>query len=305
MAVTLDYYKSFYAVAVSGSVTRAAEELCLTPPTVTKAVQALEQQLDCQLFIRSARGMRLSAEGQALFERVKPGLALLSAGEQEIHMLTSLEGGTVRAAMSEAATHYFTMPAVIGEFCTRYPKVKLLIRHLTAREAEQGILSGDVDLAVMGITQSRNEEQFNYLRIYRSDNIPIVGRKYLSLTDKEISLEELSSYPLIFTHQGYSIREHYDQLYRRHGLVFSPAIETPTLDIQIRAVKLGLGYSFVPATRIREELAGGELFRLRIAGEEDLERHICLITPRHLPMSRAAKALMEILVSAAHQYEES
>ena len=64
MAVTLEYYRSFYAVACSGSVTKAAETLCLTPPTVTKAIQALEQQLDCQLFIRSARGMRLSAEGE-------------------------------------------------------------------------------------------------------------------------------------------------------------------------------------------------------------------------------------------------
>ncbi|MBR3397836.1 MAG: LysR family transcriptional regulator [Lachnospiraceae bacterium] len=305
MAVTLDYYKSFYAVALSGSVTRAAEKLCLTPPTVTKAIQALEQQLDCQLFIRSARGMHLSAEGKALLERVKPGLALLQAGEQEIHMLTSLEGGTVRAAMSEAAAHYFTMPAVIGEFCTRYPKVRLIIRHLTAKEAEQGILSGDIDLAVMGITQSRNDEQFNYLQIYRSDNIPIVGRKYISLADDEITLEELNKYPLVFTHQGYSIREHYDMLYRRHGLDFRPEIETPTLDIQIRAVSLGLGYSFVPAPRIRKEIAEGELFRLHISGEQDLERHVCLITPRHLPMSRAAMALMEILVSAAKQYEDA
>lgn len=304
MAVTLDYYKSFYAVAVSESVTKAAEKLCLTPPTVTKAIQSLEQQLGCQLFIRSARGMRLSAEGQALFERVKPGLAMLQAGEQEIHMLTSLEGGTVRAAMSEAAAHYFMMPSVIGEFCTRYPKVKLLIRHLTAKEAEQGILSGDVDLAVIGITHRHNDEQFNYLQIYRSDNIPVVGRRYASLAAGEISLEELNSYPLIFTHQGYSIREHYDMLYRRHGLDFCPEIETPTLDIQIKAVLLGLGYSFVPITRIRKELADGDLLRLHISNEEDLERHVCLITPRYLPMSRAAKALLEILVSAAHQYED-
>ncbi len=303
MSVTLDYYRSFYSVAVTGSVTRAAEKLCLTPPTVTKAIQALEQQLNCQLFIRSARGMRLSAEGETLLARVKPGLALLDAGEQEIHMLTSLEGGTVRAAMSEAAAHYFSMPAVIGAFCEKYPMVKLLIRHLTASEAEQAILSGDIDLAVMGISDPGNTDDFDYHRIYRSDNIPVVGKKYASLAEREISLEELYAYPLVFTHQGYSIREHYSSLYGRHGLDFVPKIETPTLDIQIKAVILGLGYSFVPFPYARENLACGELFRLRIAGEKDLERHVSLITPKRLPMSRAAKALQEILLEAAVQYE--
>lgn len=303
MAVTLEYYRSFYAVATSGSVTKAAEQLCLTPPTVTKAIQALEQQLDCQLFTRTARGMRLSAEGETLLARVKPGLALLEAGEREIHMLNSLEGGAVRVAMSEAAAHYFTMPAVLGEFCTKYPMLHLIIRHLTAAEAEQAILSGDIDLAVMGVTQPQNTEQFRYRRIYRSDNIPVVGEKYAELAKSEIELKALSIYPLIFTHRGYSIREHYDALYRRHGLTFSPAIETPTLDIQIRAVKLGLGYSFVPYPHVREDLMRGDLYRLRIAGEEDLKRPVCLITPKRLPMSRAASALLDILLSAARQYE--
>ena len=302
MAVTLDYYRTFYSVAIAGSVTKAAEQLSLTPPSVTKVIKTLEQQLDCQLFIRTARGMILTSEGETLLARVKPGLAQFDAGEQEIHQLNSLESGSVKVAMSEAAAHYFTMPAVLGDFCTRYPGIRLAIRHMPVDEAEKAILDGDVDFAIMGISRLRDEAHFEYRNLYNSDNVPVVGKKYAHLSRMKISLEDLASYPLIFTHRGFSIREYYTSLYQRHGLVFSPNIETPTLDIQIKAVKLGLGYSFVPYPHIREDLAEGTLLRLKIAGEADLHRMVCLVMPRHLPMSRAARALLDIIMDAAEAY---
>src|SRR5690554_650256 len=125
MTVNLEYYRTFYKVATLGSMGRAAEEMHLTPPTITKTIQALEQQLNCQLFTRSVKGAHLTAAGEALFTRVEPGLLLLDSGEREINLINSLEGGTVRIGMSEAAACYFTMPAVFGTFCNRYPKVKL------------------------------------------------------------------------------------------------------------------------------------------------------------------------------------
>ena len=302
--VNLEYYRTFYHVAALGSMGKAAEEMCLTPPTVTKTIQALEQQLGCQLFTRSSRGVKLTAAGELLFARVKPGLNLLNAGEHEINMLNSLEGGAVRIGMSEAAAHYFTMPAVLGDFCTRYPKVRLIIRHLTAAEAETGILGGDIDFAIMGVTSEQNTALFDSRVIYQTANIPVVGKKYSRLASGPVSLEALAGHPLIFTHRGYSIREYYTYLYERHGLKFSPNIETPTLDIQIKAVCLGLGYSFVPSSHVQPLLGDGTLLRLNILGESDLIRPVCLITARDIPMSRAAQTLVDVLLSAADGYAQ-
>lgn len=302
MSVNLEYYRTFYHVALLGSMGRAAERMCLTPPTVTKTIQALEQQLGCQLFTRSARGVRLTAAGEALFLRVKPGLNLLEAGEHEVHMLNSLEGGTVRIAMSEAAAHYFTMPAVFGSFCTRYPRVRLVIKHLPSSAAQEAILSGDIDFAILGLREDRPPKDLNAHRIYRSDNVPVVGWKYAFLARSPIAFSALMDYPLIFTESGYSIREYYENLYRKHGYEFRPNIETPTLDIQLKAVRLGLGYSFVPYPHVKEALSQGELFTLDIEGEPVFERSVCLLTARDLPMSRAAQALVDILLAAADEY---
>lgn len=222
MAVNLEYYRTFYYVAVLGSMGKAAEAMCLTPPTITKTIQALEQQLNCQLFTRSAKGVRLTAAGELLLSHVKPGLNLLDTGEREINMLNSLEGGTVRIGMSEAAAHYFTMPAVLGSFCTRYPKIKLEIQHLPFSAARSAILSGDLDFAILGLSNVENLKDFDVHEIYRSDNVPIVGKKYAFLAQTPVTLEELAAYPLIFAQNRYSIREYYRNLYKRHGLDFAP-----------------------------------------------------------------------------------
>jgi len=299
MAVNLEYYRTFYYAASLGNLGRAAEELCLTPPTVTKTIQNLEQQLGCTLFVRTSRGVHLTEAGETLILRVRPAFNLLMAGEHELDMLNSLEAGTVRIAMSEAAAHYFTMPAVFGQFCTRYPKVNLIIEHMTFSATKQSILSGETDFAIMGLSRPEESGEFDIYEIYRSDNIAVVGPKQKRLSGTPVSLEALSAHPLIFVRGNYSIRKYYVEMYARHGLDFKPTIETPTLDMQIKAVKLGLGYSYVPYPHVREDLENGALHRVSIIGERDFSRPVCLITPRGLPMSRAARALTDVLLAAA------
>ena len=60
-----EYYKVFYYVVKTGSLTAAAERLCVTQPTVTKAIQKLEEQLSCRLFVRSKRGVQLTDDRSA------------------------------------------------------------------------------------------------------------------------------------------------------------------------------------------------------------------------------------------------
>lgn len=297
--IDLESYRTFYYVATCGSMRKAAEAMSLTPPTVTKTIRALEEQLNCLLFIRTVQGVRLTAAGEALFSHVKSGLMHLDAGEQEINMLNSLNGGTVRVAMSESAAYYFTMPSVLGKFGERYPKVKLTIKHMPNSEVKSAVLSGDLDFAILGLFGDGEYEDFNAYKIYSSKNVAVVGKKYAALAEKPIRLEELVSYPLIFTHHGYRIRRDYTNLYRRHGLKFSPNVETPTLDLQTKAVELGLGYSFVPYLYVQNMIESGQLFILNIANQEPLIYPVCLLTAKNNPISRAAQALIDIVIDAA------
>ncbi len=70
MSANFEYYKVFYYVAKFRNITTAARELSLTQPSVTKAIQNLETQLDCRLFTRSKRGVTLTTEGEMIYQRI-------------------------------------------------------------------------------------------------------------------------------------------------------------------------------------------------------------------------------------------
>ena len=82
MSVNLEWYRVFYQTALSGSVTRAAEALFITQPAVSQCIRQLEAELGAALFVRTPRGVRLTGEGQALFDFVQRGLDSIGQGEK-------------------------------------------------------------------------------------------------------------------------------------------------------------------------------------------------------------------------------
>ena len=71
MNINFEYYKIFYFVAKYGNITKAAIALDSNQPNVTRIIKLLESQLNCRLFIREARGIRLTEEGKTLYSHVE------------------------------------------------------------------------------------------------------------------------------------------------------------------------------------------------------------------------------------------
>lgn len=299
MAVNLEYYRAFYYVASLGSMGKAAEAMQLTPPTITKTIQALEQQLNCPLFTRTSKGVRLTSAGEMLYARVKPGLFLLDSGEFEVNQFNALEGGSVRIGVSESAVFNPIVSDAIGAFCSKYPKVKLSLKYQSGEEMNAAIQSGDIDFAIFSISNESNLDGLTLHEITTSDNVPVVGCKYRDYIGRKVSLAELAELPLVFVKPGFSIQAHYRELYEAHSLEFAPTIEMPTLDMQIRAVKLGLGYSFVPRELIRHHLEEESILIVNLKEENVFQRTVCLLTGKEIPLSRAAQVFVDILLEAA------
>lgn len=299
MAVNLEYYRTFYYVAALGSMGKAAEAMQLTPPTITKTIQALERQLNCQLFARTSKGVRLTSAGEMLYARVKPGLFLLDSGELEVNQFNALEGGSVRIGVSESAVFNSVVSAAIATFCTRYPKVKLTLKYQSGEKMNSAIQAGDIDFAIFSISDESNLDGLMLHEIAASDNVPVVGCKYRDYIGRKVSLAELTELPLVFVESGFSIQSHYSALYKAHGLEFSPVIEMPTLDMQVRAVKLGLGYSFVPRDLIKHHLEEGSILVVDLKEERVFRRTACLLTGKEIPLSRAAQVFVDILLETA------
>lgn len=299
MAVNLEYYRAFYYVAALGSMGKAAEAMRLTPPTITKTIQALERQLNCQLFARTSKGVQLTSAGELLYARVKPGLFLLDSGELEVNQFNALEGGSVRIGVSESAVFNPVVFDAIGTFCSRYPKVKLTLKYQSGVEMNSAIKSGDIDFAIFSISNESNLDGLILHEVAVSDNVPVVGCKYRDYTGRKVSLAELAQLPLVFVESGFSIQSHYCELYKSHGLEFAPIIEMPTLDMQVRAVKLGLGYSFVPRELIRHHLEEKSILVVSLKEESVFRRTVGLLTGKEIPLSRAAQVFVDVLFETA------
>lgn len=84
MNQNLSSYWIFYTVANTGNISRAAKELYISQPAISKSIQKLEENLGCKLFSRSSRGVILTDEGQLLYGHVKDAFENLSLGEEKL-----------------------------------------------------------------------------------------------------------------------------------------------------------------------------------------------------------------------------
>ena len=124
--IDLNLYKVFYTVATVGNITKAAEELYISQPAVTKAIHTLETNLGGVLFIRTKKGVTLTEEGKVLLSYVKNILTEARNAENKFNSLIKLEEGKIRIGASATVSKHFLMP-YIAEFHKMYPNIDIEI----------------------------------------------------------------------------------------------------------------------------------------------------------------------------------
>ena len=115
----LELYKTFYYVAKAGSITAAAQQLSLTQPAVSQSMKQLEAQLNVSLFQRTAKGIRLTKEGEILFPYAESCCESIRQGEQKLKELMNLDLGEIRIGASDMTLKYYLLP-FLEQFHRRY-----------------------------------------------------------------------------------------------------------------------------------------------------------------------------------------
>ena len=108
----------------------------------------LENQLGCKLFVRSNRGVTLTAEGEKLYQHVSVAYQHLHAAEAELAMERSMESGSITISASEIALHLLLLP-ILGRFHKQYPGVRLRLLNHSTPEAVESVKNGLADFAVV------------------------------------------------------------------------------------------------------------------------------------------------------------
>ena len=192
--------RNFEAIAREGNMTRAAERLRISQPSLSKQIKDLEAELGKPLFNRHSASMTLTEEGLLLLERTEAILAMVDKTVDEFKTLDDISSGDIYIGCAESNQIRYVAGAV-RSFREKYAKVRY---HLTSGNTEQvteRLTRGQLDFAL--ICEAPDLTKYNYLEIPVPDVWGLIMRKGCMLSSKDaISYEDLLGLPLICSIQA-------------------------------------------------------------------------------------------------------
>lgn len=190
----------FLEIAREGSVTRAAERLHVSQPTLSKQIKELEAELEKKLFIRSSFSVRLTEEGMLLLKRAEDILDMVGKTEAEFKALGEITGGDVRIGCAESDGMKYLAQRV-KSLQEQYPRLRLHLYSGNTEDVEERLDRGLLDFAV--IAQEVDLSKYNYLEFPAADTWGVVMRKDSPLAKKEaVRMKDLLNLPLICSRPG-------------------------------------------------------------------------------------------------------
>lgn len=191
--------KVFHTVAQKLSFTKAAHELFVTQPAVTKHINELEQQLGVPLFKRHGNTISLTLAGQILEKHAVQIFHIYTNIENELAQLNNQVGGTIRIGASTTLAQY-VLPKILALFKKAHPTIHFSFINGNSEFIEQQVISEKIDIAIVeGIS---HHPQINY-EPFVKDEIVLVCKTNSKLSQKgEIKPDLLLSIPLILREHG-------------------------------------------------------------------------------------------------------
>lgn len=302
MTNNLEYYKVFYYVAKCGSLTEAAGQLAISQPAVSQSLKQLEKIVGTKLFVRVSKGIRLTAEGELLFDYVSKGYEQFVMGEKRLKQMLNLESGELRIGASDMTLRFYLLP-YLEKFHERYPGIKVIVTNAPTPETLHFLQSGKIDFGVVS-TPFETLPGIETMKVKEIEDIFIAGRKFIQYKNKTLDLQELENLPIISLERKTSTRSYMDAFLEKNGVVMNPEFELATSDMIVQFTLRNLGVGSIMKDFAMEELESGKLFALRF-NKIIPKRHFCIVTDSRNPLSAAGRSLLQMIQSEERNDEDS
>lgn len=176
MDQNLSQYRIFYAVAKAGNISKAAKELYISQPAISKSISKLEDTLNTTLFTRNSRGVQLTEEGQILFEHTRTAFEELTLGEQELKRIRQFNLGHIRIGASNTLCRFIMLSYLKG-FIEKYPHIKITIENQSTTHTMSLLEQQRIDIGL--VAEPKPQKNIQFLPVKEIEDIFVATPKYI------------------------------------------------------------------------------------------------------------------------------
>lgn len=292
MKTTIDsqQLRTYVTLARTLNMSRAAEELEMTPSGVSHCLKALEQDLGCRLFERSSRRFALSHAGREFLTEAERILDQMRSAREKVHAWTDWRQGQLRIGASGTACQYI-LPPTLREFRESFPGFTIKIEQCSSRQAANSLLDEQLDLALL-----TDPGQYSHLEssfIGEDDLQFFVNPLHPWAVKRQAQREDIPSRKLILPERGSNTYALIESYFREEGIPIQPFIEIASEQAIKEFVRLDLGVGILPRWLAAEDVERGLLVGLAL-GRRRLRRSWGVLYSKTRKLSLAENLFINI-----------
>ncbi len=243
--------RAFCQTAKLGSMTKAAESLFASQPTISLQIHALEEEMDTLLFNRHGPKLKLTTEGSILYDLCLPHVQGIDRLKETFDAhCGNLTSGDLSIAAGESTILYI-LPKPVRLFSEQYPAIKLRLANETGRDGMELLRSDKVDFAVGSMLEVPDDLIYDPIVTYNPVVITPLDHPLAKL--EKLTLKDIGQYGLILPPRHLSTWHIVKMVFAQHNVNFKVTLEAGGWEVIKRYVSLGQGISIVTDVCITEE----------------------------------------------------
>jgi len=240
--ISLNSFFVFHEVVKFKSFSRAAEELFVSQPAVSKHIRQLEQQIGLGLIRRGRGGFDLTEAGEILFKHTHKFCSHLMEIENALNTLKKDHQGVLKIGTTESYSKCL-MPKLLSGFQIAYPSIKITLEVGNSEKIEKSLLDYESNIGLIGLVKASS--RFESVRFLKEELVLIVSPNHPLAKRKTVSLKGIEGYPFIIRAKGSTTRKILLHAFEEFDIHPSLLIEAGSSEFIKQWVSEGKGMSII------------------------------------------------------------
>ncbi|KUO49875.1 MAG: LysR family transcriptional regulator [Desulfitibacter sp. BRH_c19] len=262
--MNINHLKYFLAVAKSQSFTKAAQNIHISQPSISKMIRDMEEEMGVLLFHRDRKQVILTDAGQAVYQQTQEIITSFDNLTTTLSDIINLKKGSIKIGIPPIVGASF-FPKTIGDFIQSYPTIELELMEVGSKKIETAVETGDVDVGII-CSAPAQPEAFEITPLISDPLMVVFYPEHPMSKRNKISLKDLKDEKFVLFGEDFSLHDHIINCCRSAGFLPQIVCRSSQRDFMVEMVVAKLGIALLPQ-KICQELNPKKIVALPITDQ--------------------------------------